>query len=317
MRPQELNLLMIFDAIMTEGSITRAADHLALTQPAVSNALARMRVTWKDELFIKDGRNIQPTAFANNLWRQIQGPLGSLAHAINQSEFNPATAQRTFRISAADMFVEIIWGPLRKIIEQQAPGINIHAIPNRAVEAANVLKDAEAELAINRYTLSESVIRAEHLLKPQYVVLMRPGHPLVNKKLTVDSFANSDHLLVSITGDILGPSDQALRVLGLKRRVAMTVNNAANVPNILKNTDLICVIPSIALEHEIFTKQLAVLKSPIDTPPTPVSIIWHKRQDNDAGLQWIRRHIVNILRQRAEKHDKIIADVIQTNGKIN
>lgn len=136
MRPQELNLLMIFDAIMTEGSITRAAEQLSLTQPAVSNALARMRAAWGEELFIKDGRNIQPTAFANNLWGQIQGPLGSLEHAINQSEFNPATAQRTFRISAADIFVEMIWGPLRKIIEQQAPGINIHAIPNRAVEAA-------------------------------------------------------------------------------------------------------------------------------------------------------------------------------------
>ncbi|WP_338363487.1 LysR family transcriptional regulator [uncultured Pseudoalteromonas sp.] len=304
MRPQELNLLMIFDAIMTEGSITRAAEQLSLTQPAVSNALARMRVAWGEELFIKDGRNIQPTAFANNLWGQIQGPLGSLEHAINQSEFNPATAQRTFRISAADIFVEMIWGPLRKIIEQQAPGINIHAIPNRAVEAANVLKDAEAELAINRYTLSENVIRAEHLLKPKYVVLMRPDHPLANAPLSITDFANTDHLLVSITGDILGPSDQALRVLGLKRRVAMTVNNAANVPNILKNTDLICVIPSIALEQEIFTNELVVLKSPIDTPPTPVSVIWHKRQDNDAGLQWIRRHIVAIIQQRVSSHDK-------------
>ncbi|ATC82839.1 MULTISPECIES: LysR family transcriptional regulator [Pseudoalteromonas] len=304
MRPQELNLLMIFDAIMTEGSITRAAEQLSLTQPAVSNALARMRAAWGEELFIKDGRNIQPTAFANNLWGQIQGPLGSLEHAINQSEFNPATAQRTFRISAADIFVEMIWGPLRKIIEQQAPGINIHAIPNRAVEAANVLKDAEAELAINRYTLSENVIRAEHLLKPKYVVLMRPDHPLANAPLSITDFANTDHLLVSITGDILGPSDQALRVLGLKRRVAMTVNNAANVPNILKNTDLICVLPSIALEQEIFTNKLVVLKSPIDTPPTPVSVIWHKRQDNDAGLQWIRRHIVAIIQQRVSSHDK-------------
>lgn len=269
-----------------------------------------MRAAWGDELFVKDGRGIQPTAFADNLWRQVQGPLSLLEQAVNQSEFNPATAQRTFRISAADLFVELAWAPLRKIVECEAPGINIHAIPNRAVEAANVLKDAEAELAINRYTLAESVIRTEHLLKPRYVVVMRPDHPLAKGPLSIDDFVNTDHLLVSITGDILGPSDQALRVLGRKRRVAMTVNNSANVPSILSQTDLICVIPSIAVENAIFSGQLAVRESPIDTPPTPVSVIWHKRQDNDAGLQWLRRHLSRVIRERDAAHHARLAKLL-------
>ena len=102
MRPHDLNLLMIFDAIMTEGAITRAADRLSMTQPVVSNALSRMRTAWKDELFVKDGRGIQPTSFAKNLWSQIQGPLGELEVAVNPTDFNPATAKRTFRIAATD-----------------------------------------------------------------------------------------------------------------------------------------------------------------------------------------------------------------------
>lgn len=307
MRPQELNLLMIFDAIMTEGAITRAADRLAMTQPAVSNALSRMRSAWGDELFVKDGRGIQPTAFAKNLWSQIQTPLSALEDAVNPNEFDPATAKRTFRIAASDTFVDMAWGPLRQIIEREAPGINIYAIPNPSVESADILKDAEAELAISKYTLSESVIRSEHLLDPGYVVVMRPGHPLAKDNLTLEEFASADHLLVSVTGDVTGPSDQALQGLGLKRRVAMSVNNFFNVPSLLKQTDLICVAPSVVLEREIFSKQLAVFESPVEVPPTPVSLIWHKRQDHDAGLQWLRRHLVRIIHERIAQHETLLS----------
>lgn len=304
MRPHELNLLMIFDAIMTEGSITKAAERLSITQPAVSNALSKMRLIWKDELFIKDGRGITPTAYSHDLWRQIQGPLGALENAIDKSHFTPSTSTRTFRISAADLFVDMAWAPLRKLIERDAPFINIHAMPNRAVETANVLKNAEAELAINRYSLSENMIRAEHLINPHYVVVMRPDHPLARKPLSVEAFARAEHLLISITGDILGPSDAALRTLGYKRRVAMTINNTLNAVNILKKTDLICVAPSLAVRSAIFSGELIIKPCPIELPPTPISVIWHKRQEHDAGLQWIRRHLVNIIQQQDIAHHR-------------
>ena len=118
MRPQELNLLVVFDAIMTERSITRAADRLSMTQPAVSNAVGRMRVAWKDELFVKDGRNIQPTLHAQNLWSQIREPLSALSEAMNPTAFVPSSAKRTFRIALTDIAVDMIWGQMRKIIEK-------------------------------------------------------------------------------------------------------------------------------------------------------------------------------------------------------
>lgn len=306
MRPQELNLLMIFDAIMTEGAITRAADRLSMTQPAVSNALSRMRAVWGDELFVKDGRGIQPTAFARNMWSQIQTPLSALEDAVNPSQFDPATASRTFRIAATDTFVDMIWGPLRQVIEREAPGINIYAVPNPSIGSADILKAAEAELAISKYTQSESVIRSEHLLDPGYVVVMRPGHPLAQQQLTLEKFIEADHLLVSLTGDATGPTDVALQSLGKKRRVAMSVNNFFNVPGLLKQTDLICAAPSMVLEREIFSKQLAVFESPIEVSPTPVSLLWHKRQDHDPGLQWLRRHVAKIVHQRVEQHQQLL-----------
>jgi len=307
-RPQELNLLMIFDAIMTEGAITRAADRLAMTQPAVSNALSRMRAAWGDELFVKDGRGIQPTAFAKNMWSQIQTPLSALEDAVNPHQFDPATASRTFRIAATDTFVNIIWGPLRQVIEREAPGINVYAVPNPTIESADILKAAEAELAVSKYTQADSVIRSEHLLDPRYVVVMRPDHPLAKEQITLDQFVEADHLLVSLTGDVTGPSDIALQSLGKKRRVAMSVNNFFNVPSLLKQTNLICVAPSMVLEREIFSKQLAVFESPVEIPPTPVSLLWHKRQDHDPGLQWLRQHVVRIIHERVAQHETLLSE---------
>ncbi|AYA65295.1 LysR family transcriptional regulator [Alteromonas sp. RKMC-009] len=303
MRTQDLNLLMIFDAIMTEGAITRAADRLAMTQPAVSNALSRMRSAWGDELFVKDGRGIQPTSFARNLWTQIQGPLSQLETAVNPTVFDPATSQRTFRIAATDTLVKMIWGPLRQIIEREAPGINIFAIPNPNSDSEKILTDAEAELSVCKYTAPNSVIRSEFLFEPKYVVVMRPGHPLAKERLTLEEFVNAQHLLVSITGDTTGPTDQVLNNLGLSRRIAMTVNDFHNVPPLLEQSDLICVAPSLVVEHDIFAGRLAVFETPVEIMPTPVSLLWHKRQDVDQGLQWLRRHVVRIIHERCAQHE--------------
>ncbi|WP_334056787.1 LysR family transcriptional regulator [Alteromonas sp. S005] len=307
MRPHDLNLLMIFDAIMTEGAITRAADRLSMTQPAVSNALSRMRTAWNDELFVKDGRGIQPTSFAKNLWSQIQGPLGELEVAVNPTDFNPATAKRTFRIAATDSIVSMVWGPLRKVIENEAPGINIHAIPNYDMETDKILKDAEAELTFSKHQEPGSVIRSEHVLDPSWVVVMRPDHPLAKSQLSLEDFVAADHLLVSVTGDVTGPTDQALANLGLKRRVAMSVNQFYNATPLLKESNLICVAPSLVMEREIFSGELAVFETPVEIISSPLSVMWHKRQDQDAGLQWLRSLVVKFIRERVQRHEMLLS----------
>lgn len=307
MRPHDLNLLMIFDAIMTEGAITRAADRLSMTQPAVSNALSRMRTAWKDELFVKDGRGIQPTSFATNLWSQIQGPLGQLEVAVSPAEFDPATAKRTFRISATDSIVAMVWGPLRKVIENEAPGINIHAIPSYDLGTDKVLKDAEAELTFSKYHQPDAVIRTEHVLDPSWVVVMRPDHPLAKAQLTLEDFIAADHLLVSVTGDVTGPTDQVLANMGLKRRIAMSVNQFYNATPLLKESNLICVAPSLVVEKEIFSGELAVFETPVEIKGLPMSVMWHKRQDLDAGLQWLRKLVVKFIRERVERHEMLLS----------
>ncbi len=296
MRPQELNLLMVFDAIMTERSITRAADRLAMTQPAVSNAVSRMRVAWKDELFVKDGRNIQPTLHAHNLWDQIREPLIELTDVLDHKGFDPATAKRTFRIAVTDIVVDMAWAELRRIVETQAPGVNIHAIPNTIANSDQVLEDAEVDLVIGISGMVSSTFRAEYLLTPHYVCVMHKDHHLAKADISLEEFASADHLLVSLSGDTTGYTDQVLLQLGLTRRIACTVNHFSSVASLVKNSELICVVPTSAVANSIINDEIAAIKPPIELMPQQVSAIWHKRQDRDKGLIWLREHFSRIIK---------------------
>jgi len=302
MRHQEISLLVIFDAIMTEGSITRAAELLDLTQPAVSNALSRMRQAWNDELFIKDGRNIQPTIYAQGLWERVRNPLLELEDAVDIEGFDPATAKRTFRIAAADTIIDTAWGPLRKIIEEQAPNINLHAVPYTISNGHELLNNAEVDLIVGGLLEVDDSIHCEYLYSPCYTCVMRPNHPLTQSELTLEEFANSDHLLVSLSGEASGYTDEVLAQYGLSRRVAMTVNHFSAVPKLISQSDLIAIVPSSTLEESIFSGELAVVEPPIQITSKQVNNYWHKRQDTDKGLTWLRNHMSQIIKEHASTH---------------
>ncbi|MEP1445052.1 MAG: LysR family transcriptional regulator [Paraglaciecola sp.] len=314
MRPQELNLLMIFDAIMTERSITRAANRLSMTQPAVSNAVSRMRVAWKDELFVKDGRNIQPTLHAQNLWNQVREPLSSLSEAVGPKSFDPATAKRTFRVAVNDIVVDMAWAELRCIFEKEAPGVNIHAVPYTIVNTEQVLEDAEVDMVIGGTGVISNTFRAEYLFSPIFVCIMNNDHPLAKADLSVEEFAAADHLLVSLSGDITGYTDQVLLQHGLSRRVAVTVNHFSSVANLIKRSDLICMIPISAVAEEIIAGDIAATKPPIELMPQQIAAIWHKRQDNDQGLIWFRDHLNRIISRNVERQTSQAFDSLCENN---
>ncbi len=302
MRHQDLSLLIVFDAIMTEGSITRAADRLSMTQPAVSNAVSRMRLAWKDELFIKNGRNIRPTLHAHNLWPQIREPLKKLGEAVSPIAFDPATAQRTFHIASADVGIDMVWKPLRKIIEQQAPNINIYAIPYTLVNGEELLNDAEVDLVFGPMGTVPGRISSDPLFNAKCVCVMRADHPLAQKPLSMEEFTSADHLMVTLSGDAHAPTDEVLEQQGASRRIAMTVNHFSSIASLLIDSDLIAVTPSIAVEKEIFSGKLAVLKTPVDIPEVLISCFWHKRQGRDPGVIWLREHMSNIIKEHCKRH---------------
>jgi len=310
MRPHELKLLVIFDVIMTENSITRAAEQLSMTQPAVSNAVARMRTLWKNELFVPDGRKIQPTSYAKNLWEKIRDPLHNLNQAVEPDDFSPQTAKRTFRIALPDIALDALWLDMRLLFEQEAQGLNLHAVPYAINDTKQLLDDADVDLVIGQSNRSLENICSDHLFDTSYVCVMRKGHFLAKPNLTIEEFAAAEHLLVSLSGDSAGPTDQALHQLGLTRRVAFTVNQFSSAVPIIKESNLIAILPTDLVHKSLACDELSITHSPIDIPHTSISMLWHKRQSADEGLIWLRRQIKTIFINRRTRQIKEVYQYI-------
>ncbi len=307
MRPHELKLLVIFDVIMTENSITRAAERLSMTQPAVSNALARMRILWKDELFVPDGRKVQPTTYAKNLWEKVRDALHNINQAIEPEDFEAKSAIRTFRIALPDIALNTLWLDMRKLFEKEAPGLNLHAVPYTIACTKPLLDDADVDLVIGQSNRSLENICSDHLFDTSYVCAMRKNHPLAKKPLTAEEFALAQHLLVSLSGDISNPTDQVLQQLGLARRVAFTVNSFSSALPIIKESDLIAVLPTDLLHNYVGSGELAITRPPVEIPHTSISMLWHKRQSADKGLIWLRKHIKQIfINRRTHQIEKVL-----------
>ncbi|NVJ64178.1 MAG: LysR family transcriptional regulator [Flavobacteriaceae bacterium] len=308
MRPHELKLLVIFDVIMTEKSITQAAERLSMTQPAVSNAVAKMRVLWKDKLLVPDGRNIQPTIYATNLWEKVRDSLHTINQAIEPEDFDAKTAKRTFRVALPDIALNTIWLDLRKLFEKEAPGLNLHAVPYTIACSKPMLDGADVDLVIGQSNRSLDNICSDHLFDTSYVCVMCKNHPLAKRKLTVKEFAAAEHLLVTLSGDITSPTDQALQQLGFSRRIALTVNTFSSAIPIIKKTDLIAILPTDLIHEHLASGELAIAHPPVDIPHTSISMLWHKRQSADKGLIWLRKHIKQIfIKRRTHQVEKVLS----------
>lgn len=293
----DLNLMVIFDAIMQEQSITAAAERLAMTQPSVSNAVSRMRHAWKDPLFVKQGRGIRPTPYANKLWRDISEPLDTIRCATVQQAFDAATLKRTFRIAVTDWMADLFWLPLRQLIEAEAPNVNIHAVPY-TVNGESLLLNADVDMVLDYFEGSSNKVQSQKLFDNHFVCAMRQGHPLANHDLNMECFAAAEHLLLSLSGEASGGVDRLLQQEGLHRRIAMTVNHCYNIPRLLINTDMITTIPMPVIIESVDKGHLVVKKPPFDLAPGPISMTWHTRHQRDPETLWLREKVLDVLNNR-------------------
>ncbi|MGF1731154.1 LysR family transcriptional regulator [Photobacterium kasasachensis] len=297
MAKTDLNLVVIFDQIMKEQSITVAAERLAMTQPSVSNAVARMRHQWRDPLFVKHGRGVRPTPYALKLWQQITEPLHNISDAISPDTFDPKEATTTFRIALTDGTAAVVMPALRQIIEQEAPNIAIHTVPYK-LDGEDLLSNADVDLVFDHYNGETKHIRTKEMFDNHFVCIMNSNHLLADTDLTLDNFLQADHLLVSLSGDATGILDERLAELDKTRRVAMTVNSFAGALNLLHASQLICSMPySIVAEYHAIDK-LAIKPLPIEIPPVKISMAWHCRDDHSPSLRWLRTVMERIVQSK-------------------
>lgn len=297
----DLNLLRVFDAVMTEQNLTRAASRLAMTQPAVSNAVKRLRDALGDELLIRTAHGVKPTARAESLWPAVRRALADLEEAVAPRSFELAKAHVTFRMAMADATAGLLLPPLVRVIEKDAPGIDIRMVPLTTREPRPLLLRGDIDLAIGFFPgvvaqlqgATETPIRHERLYAGQYVCVMRKDHPLANKELSLDAYAQANHLLVSFSGRARGLVDDALLSLNKERRILLTVNQFFTAGKVVANSDLIMVLPHHLIEATGMTDALVAKELPFVMPEVHIDMLWHERDARSPGHQWLREQLRN------------------------
>jgi DNA-binding transcriptional LysR family regulator len=294
----DLNLLKVFDAVMTELNVTRAADRLCMTQPAVSNALNRLRRLLNDELFLKIPTGVKPTPKAIELWLPIRDALTQIHQAIEPITFDPATAETTFTLAMNDFSSNLILPLLLAVCEQVAPKVDLRIVPMTHINAPTLLEQAEIDLAVGVCKINHLKLRlrSHPLVASSFVCVMRREHPFANQKLTLERYIKAKHLLVSLTGESTGLIEPILEKYALKRRIALTVNQFAVAPQLIANSDLIGVLPKRIVEISRLSEQLYLTPLPaeIDIAPSEIQMIWHERNHQNSAQVWLRSCLTKI-----------------------
>ncbi len=295
----DLNLLRVFDTVMAEGSLTRAADKLALTQPAVSNAMRRLRDALGDELLVRQGYGVQPTPRALTLWPVVREALGNLQQSLAPEVFDPATANLTLVLAMADATAGTLVPNLVPILEREAPKLSIRIVPLTTRDPRGLLDAEAADMAVGHFpaVLADLTARAqsgtlvphEHrrLYDGEYVAVMRKNHPLALMPLTLEHYCAARHLLVSFSGRAYGFIDEALAALGRERHIVLTVNQYTTAARVVSQSDLVTVLPKHFVPITGIQQQLQVHPLPLDVQAVHVDALWHKRGPNRAAYEWL------------------------------
>ncbi|KAB2717848.1 LysR family transcriptional regulator [Brucella intermedia] len=296
LRSLDLNLLVILDALLDEAHVSRAADRLNLTQPAVSNALQRCRDLFNDQLLERTRGTMRRTPKAETLRAPLKTLLAGVVDLVDPPEVPLVSLQQTIRVCMADYPAIFVIGPLLKALAHTAPGINIIVQPWHGAEAARVaLVTGESDLALSVFPDADKELQRRLLLEENYIIAMRRDHAAANA-FSLESWLAYPHILVSGRGDDSSPVDRTLAERGLSRRVGVVVPNFGMVPELLANTDMIAMLPSRCMPED--TSSLAAFPPPIPVAGFRLHIAWHKRRQEDRGVQYVIEQLVRIMMEK-------------------
>lgn len=293
-RHLDLNLLKTLDALLDERSVTRAAERLSLTQPAVSGMLTRLRESFDDPLFVRAQRGIVPTLRAEQLAAPVKQLLGDIEHLLRPQAFDPATADLTVSIASTDYALRAVVVPLLSVLRAQAPNIRVAVQPVDAQQLPGQLERGEIDLALVTPDSTAPGLHTAALFEERYVCVMRADHPDAKRKtLALERFCALDHALVSPAGGAFhGVTDQALARIGKSRRVTVSVTSFLVLPEILRNSDLIAVVPRRLALH---AEGLVMREPPVEIPGFSKTVAWHERTHHDAGQRWVRALLIDLV----------------------
>lgn len=295
----DLNLLRIFDAVSKEKNVSRAAESLGLSQPAVSSAMTRLRRHLHDPLFVRTSHGVRLTPFAEQLMAPVEGALSLIEAALLsvKTDFNPSLSHRTFTLLMTDIGQSLYLGPVAKRLMRQSPGVtlNIRRLSYRRV--ADALSSGTADLAIGYVGHLSGELVYERLFESGLACLVRRGHPSIGDTLSREQYLSALHLVESSGVSSSGFVTKALAAVGASRQSHLAVPSFLAMPAIVAASDLVATIPRELVPHIGHRKELKILEFPIEVPAIEVGLCWSPHRHNDVALQWLRGILVELFAQ--------------------
>ena len=286
----DLNLLVVFNELLRQRRVSAVAVTLCISQPAISNALNRLRKLLGDELFLRTSKGMVPTPFAEALAEPIGYALGAIHDSLNvTSEFNPSSASRAFTIAMTDIG-EIYFLPgLMKRLAAEAPGVTISTVRNQSDTLRDEMERGEVDLAMGFLPDLKTSFFQRRLFRQRYVCVFRKDHSLAKTGLTMKSFLAAEHVSIVAEGTGHSMVDTAIQRAGVQRNVRLCVPHFVAVGHILQTTDLIAVVPEAYAARTLTPFGLQSAPCPVKIPDITVNVLWHARNHREPSSQWLRQ----------------------------
>jgi DNA-binding transcriptional LysR family regulator len=297
LRAVDLNLLTVLDALLVERNVTRAAGRLGMTQPAVSNALTRLRLLFDDELFVRQGKEMAPTpralALAGPIRRALDLIQASLAHT---DAFDP-TESHTFRLGIHDLGEALLLPRFVERLVRTGSRVRLEVCREAGAALGDELRLGKVDVVLDHVVIPGEEFRRERVLDLELVPVVRRDHPAVGQAMSIDEYAALEHVIVAPPDGQTNVAEQALAVMGRARRVRAQVPHFLSMPYLVSQSDLVCTLP-LPLAR-LFAERFPVraVPCPLPVPPIPVFLMWHARQEGDPAHRWLRRCLVELCGQ--------------------
>jgi DNA-binding transcriptional LysR family regulator len=296
----DLNLLVAFDAIVKERNVTSAAVRLGVSQPAMSNALARLRMIFNDPLFVRTSQGMQPTPYAEQLIEPISRACELITSALQiNSEFDPATTTKTFSFYMTEIGEILLLPKLLKHIQTAAPNacVRVRRIPEQGAKEA--MANGEIDLAVGLFPYLKAGFYQQRLYTDKFACIARKDHPTVKDSLSPQQYVDTPHVIVLSTNTGHDAAiEKILLTEHLRRKIVMTSQNFLVLPMIIEQTDAIATIPyRMAQKIASYSTDVKILESPIAFPNVDIKQHWHERFHYDPANKWIRDVMVTLFRE--------------------
>ncbi|MFZ6874447.1 LysR family transcriptional regulator [Undibacterium sp. Di27W] len=285
----DLNLLVVFQEVYQDRQISSVARKLGLSQPAVSNALARLRRSFDDELFVRTATGMQPTALAEQLAEPVALALTHITQALNRQEnFDPTSSKRHFTIAMTDVGEVYFMPILAEFLHTQAPQVQLSTVRASDIDLKTEMESGRVDLAIGAFDHLSDAWYQRRLFKQNYVCLFRQSHPLAADRLEMKDFLAARHLIVASNENPYAKVNQSLEKAGISAAAHLRVPHFVAVPYIVSSNDLLVTVPQKLAERAAAPFGLRYVKPPLRLPALQTNMFWHRRYNQDAGNQWLR-----------------------------